>query len=231
MTAQEVIQTLQQAGFSGIGLVQALAVVMAESSLDPFAHATHGEDSRGLFQINVVPAAHPEFADVNLYDPLTNAKAAYRISKGGTDWHQWSTWTNGAAARNLAAAASFVTNSVGAIVQPKTPIAGVPAITQAPTVKLPSIDTSSIGAALGSIAATLQAIPVTLTKPFADFFAGIGQLGTWLDQPNLWLRVAMGLFGGFLVMLGLILFGLSLIPANSGVAKTAKELPLVAAAA
>ena len=41
-----------------------------ESRLKPGAHNPRGEDSRGLFQVNV--RAHPYWANVNLYDPAKN---------------------------------------------------------------------------------------------------------------------------------------------------------------
>jgi hypothetical protein len=45
-----------------------------ESGLNPFAWNNSGEDSRGLYQINV--RANPKYADVNLFDPVTNATIA-----------------------------------------------------------------------------------------------------------------------------------------------------------
>jgi hypothetical protein len=30
-----------------------------------------------------------------LFDPLTNAKVAFALSKGGKDWKPWSMYTNG----------------------------------------------------------------------------------------------------------------------------------------
>lgn len=41
-----------------------------ESKLRPGAHNPRGEDSRGLFQINV--RAHPQWQSLNLYDPRKN---------------------------------------------------------------------------------------------------------------------------------------------------------------
>jgi hypothetical protein len=46
-----------------------------ESGGNPNAHAsTSKEDSRGLFQINL--KAHPQWKNVNLYDPVENARLA-----------------------------------------------------------------------------------------------------------------------------------------------------------
>ena len=61
-----------------IGLSWALVVnAYTESRLRPGAHNPRGEDSRGLFQINV--RAHPHLASVNLYDPEVNAAAFLRM--------------------------------------------------------------------------------------------------------------------------------------------------------
>lgn len=52
-------------------------ILELESGGDPYARAvTPREDSRGLFQINVV--AHPQYATTNLYDPAVNAEIAAR---------------------------------------------------------------------------------------------------------------------------------------------------------
>lgn len=59
----------------------ACAVAWCESHWDPNATGSQGE--RGLFQI------HPAFHSDATYDPYGNAVAAYRISRGGTDWSQW----------------------------------------------------------------------------------------------------------------------------------------------
>jgi hypothetical protein len=50
-------------------------IMMSESGGDPNARtSTSKEDSRGLFQINL--KAHPQWKNVNLYDPIENAKLA-----------------------------------------------------------------------------------------------------------------------------------------------------------
>lgn len=95
LSIQDVIALARQAGFSGPGLITAVAVALAESSLDPL-NISHnpGSIDRGLWQIN--SKYHSEVPDVCAFDPLCNAKAAYQISKGGTDWSQWTTFKTGA---------------------------------------------------------------------------------------------------------------------------------------
>jgi hypothetical protein len=68
----------------------AAAIAMAESGGDPNAYNTEG--SYGLWQIDI--KYHPEYASDPsvLFDPTTNARAAYKISSGGKDWSPWSTY-------------------------------------------------------------------------------------------------------------------------------------------
>ena len=60
----------------------ACRVAFCESRFNPNATGAQGE--MGLFQI------HPRWHADATYDPLGNTLAAYRISKGGTQWHAWS---------------------------------------------------------------------------------------------------------------------------------------------
>lgn len=73
-------------------VLNALRVMQGESGGDPYAHATQGEDSRGLFQINL--DAHPQWANLNLYDPETNVRLAAQLYQS----QGWQPWT---VARNL----------------------------------------------------------------------------------------------------------------------------------
>lgn len=99
MTA--LVDILRQAGFTGRGLQIAIAVAMAESGGSATAHnpdASTGDNSYGIFQINMLGAMGPErrrqyglASNDQLYDPLTNAKIAFAMSNGGTNWQPWST--------------------------------------------------------------------------------------------------------------------------------------------
>lgn len=51
-------------------------IMQKESGGNPQAHSPGNEDSRGLFQINL--GAHPEYKNLNLYDPVVNATVAAR---------------------------------------------------------------------------------------------------------------------------------------------------------
>lgn len=97
MAAMDIVavtRTAYDAGFRyGKGLVIAVAVAGAESSLDPAAehHNTDGSTDLGLWQINSV---HQIAGD--LTDPAVNATSAFGISKQGTDFAAWVAYRSGA---------------------------------------------------------------------------------------------------------------------------------------
>jgi hypothetical protein len=70
----------------------AAAVAMAESGGNRFAVGDNAS-SFGLWQIHT--PAHPQFSPAELFDADNNARAAFSISKGGTDWSPWSTFRDG----------------------------------------------------------------------------------------------------------------------------------------
>lgn len=97
---------LSRAGFRGRGLRTALAIVMAESGGRAQAHNSNpdtGDNSYGLFQINMLGAMGPErrkqyglTSNDDLLDPNVNARVAFKMSKGGKNWSPWSTYKSGA---------------------------------------------------------------------------------------------------------------------------------------
>ncbi|MES2367815.1 MAG: transglycosylase SLT domain-containing protein [Pseudomonadota bacterium] len=76
----------------------AYAICMAESRGNPDAtgYNQNGTADRGLMQVNSIHADMVGGNLASLYDPATNIKIAYSLSKGGTDWTAWSTYNNGA---------------------------------------------------------------------------------------------------------------------------------------
>lgn len=116
MKMGDVTDILKKAGFKGEGLENALTILERESGYNPNAlnpNKNTGDYSLGLFQINMLGDLYKErmekvwtmagtgpFADrkkfklgkvEDLYDPLTNARVAYHMSKGGADFSSWST--------------------------------------------------------------------------------------------------------------------------------------------
>lgn len=100
------------AGFSGSNLAKAVAIALSESSGNAEAHnAVPPDNSYGLWQINMQgsmgPARRKQFglkSNNDLFDPVTNAKAAYAIAGGGKNFRPWSTYTSGAYLRYMSRA-------------------------------------------------------------------------------------------------------------------------------
>jgi len=89
LTANELNVYLLNAGFKGTALSYAQKIVACESSNNTNAHNTSGEDSRGLFQINV--NVWQEYKNLNLFDAQTNCNVAYQIYlKAGRTFRDWS---------------------------------------------------------------------------------------------------------------------------------------------
>ena len=101
LNIQQIAAVAAAAGFSGDDLATAVAVALAESGGNPQAYnperaagAPAGKGSFGLWQIYL--NAHPEFAGQNLFDPQTNAAAAFAVySAAGNSFRPWSTFTAG----------------------------------------------------------------------------------------------------------------------------------------
>ena len=103
LTAKELVQLLAAVGFEGKSLKTAWAVAMRESRGHPTSHNTNaktGDNSYGLFQINMIGSLGVDrlakFQDKigitkmsDLFNPVANAKAAYYMTEGGTDWGSW----------------------------------------------------------------------------------------------------------------------------------------------
>jgi hypothetical protein len=99
LTPEEIKSLLIISGFEGKSLKIAFGVVMKESTGRPYAHnqnSNTGDNSYGLFQINMIgslgPARREQFGLENnedLFNPLTNAAIAYKMSDGGKNWGPW----------------------------------------------------------------------------------------------------------------------------------------------
>jgi cell wall-associated NlpC family hydrolase len=99
-SAEQIYGFARRAGFSPDEAATMTAISLAESGGNSRAHNPHGEDSRGLWQINC--RAHPDLmAKYDLYDPLQNAKAAFAVSREGEDISPWTVTHGGNSARYL----------------------------------------------------------------------------------------------------------------------------------
>lgn len=120
LSSSEISGYASKAGFSGDDLGIAVAVAQAESRGNPTAHNSKPpDDSYGLWQINMLgslgPARRKEFgitSNTQLYDPATNAKAAYMVWKS-SGWKAWTTYTSGAYKKYL----NSTTSQTGTLAQ------------------------------------------------------------------------------------------------------------------
>jgi hypothetical protein len=104
LSPEQIAHAAHDAGFRGHDLTTAVAIALAESGGDPRAHnGVPPDNSYGLWQINMIGALGPDRRDQfdldsnkELFDPETNAKAAFAISGKGDSFQPWSTFTNGA---------------------------------------------------------------------------------------------------------------------------------------
>lgn len=123
LTPKQIVGYAAQAGFTGDMLVTATAVALAESQGSTTAYnpetaagTPYGSGSRGLWQI--YGYAHPNYNNNTLYDPLTNARAAFAISSSGHNFSPWSTYMNGAYVAEMALARTGLGSNGGSSVGP-----------------------------------------------------------------------------------------------------------------
>ncbi len=194
-----------RAGFRGKGLVNAVAVALAESGGNPQAVNVNTDRyrsrDRGLWQIN--SHWHPEVSDAQAFNPASAAAAAYRISQHGTTWKQWATWPVAAGAQHTRAVQGVqtflrtgggVSGSTGAGANLPNPggstgqgDGGVPW----PAGLAVDAITGVVGAA---------ATPVDVARQGVLIFA---KAGLWMADPHNWLRVAFVVGGSVAVLAGL----------------------------
>ena len=91
LSKSAVLELAKKAGFPHPKV--AAAIAYAESGGIPNALSPSPERSVGLWQINT--RAHPTYLFEDMKIPAKNAHAAFSISKGGTDWSPWTTYTSG----------------------------------------------------------------------------------------------------------------------------------------
>jgi hypothetical protein len=104
LTGEELRDILYSVGFRGERLKQAWAIVMKESTGKPRAHNDNpatGDNSYGLFQINMIGSLGPSRRDKfsldsnkDLFNPVRNAEIAFFMSDGGKNWSAWNGMTN-----------------------------------------------------------------------------------------------------------------------------------------
>ena len=93
------VQLLKTVGFKGKHLKEAWAIAKKESQgrpLDYNGNISTGDNSYGLFQINMLGAMGPARrayynlkSNNELFKPVVNATVAYKMSNGGKNWSDW----------------------------------------------------------------------------------------------------------------------------------------------
>lgn len=224
MTPEQIANLASGVGFRGDGLTKAVAVALAESGGNERAQHVNADRyrsiDRGLWQIN--SHWHPEVSAAQAFNPATAAAAAYRISRGGADWSQWSTWPLAAGAQlaraRLAAAPYLRAQNY---TYPTTPGGGV----TGPPVVTPAGSGGTRGNAGGGGGATGQPVgfvddygkwlgrklgenPELFTMP-GDMLGAVSQAvalfakgGAWVSDAHNWKRIAFVVGGGAALLIG-----------------------------
>ena len=102
MSVEHLKRVLRRAGFEGYSLRMAQAIIRLESNRRMYAHNPNsktGDNSYGLFQINMFRGLEEQRLEQfnlsrneDLFNPGINARVAWEISNGGTDWSAWTTY-------------------------------------------------------------------------------------------------------------------------------------------
>jgi murein DD-endopeptidase MepM/ murein hydrolase activator NlpD len=166
-----------------------VAIALAESSGNPRAHnpnASSGDDSYGLFQVNMLGGMGPErrrefglSSNEQLFDPATNARAAKKIydSQG---LGAWSVYRSGAYRRFLPEA-QRAAGSREAVMPQNSPVAPAPRVS--PAASLEAVAAGILGGASGT-GGFRMAAPFTMAPRVAAVEAGgpVGVAGAILDN-------------------------------------------------
>jgi hypothetical protein len=113
LNSSQIARLAYNAGFRGEALNIAVQIALAESGGNTNAYNPElaagtppGSGSRGLWQIYGV--AHPEFNNDGAFDPVTNARAAFKVFReAGNRFTPWSTYNQGLATPQKNYAASI----------------------------------------------------------------------------------------------------------------------------
>jgi hypothetical protein len=231
-------QLLSDAGFSGDSLRKMWAISMKESTGRPWAHnfnLSTGDDSYGLFQINMLGGMGPErrkqyglTSDQQLLNPFVNARVAYIMSGAGTHFGDWNvdpryssynpeqaaiyqSYYNQFPSSDPVISSAYISRLTGSDSRSRQGI-----ITGKPS---QSTIASTVGGIAGGITSGAKAVTQGLTNPgslidkafsslFGDVFSGI-------EKAIIGSAVLLG--GFIIIVIGLALFGFDLRPSGMSV--------------
>lgn len=207
LTPAQIADVAAGAGFTGTGLRDAVAVALAESGGNTAAVGVNSDAwrsrDRGLWQIN--SHWHPEVSDAQAFNPASCAAAAFRISAGGTDWHQWATWPT-------AASAQFGRAQLAA--NQAHPASGSSAATATPASFDPGL--GALGGAVlgpaGSLLGLLGGAGGGITSMLdlgKNFLVMAVSAAVWMANPHNWLRILMVVAGGSGILISLAMIAKS----------------------
>lgn len=96
LSYQQLFDLAQKAGFSGGSALTIAAIAEAESNGDPSAinHNKNGTTDYGVLQINSSNLKGLGISSQQAMDPSTAFNVAYKLSKSGTNFHDWTTYNN-----------------------------------------------------------------------------------------------------------------------------------------
>jgi hypothetical protein len=204
VSLQDAVNAAKAAGFTGVHLVEAVAIAQAESSgvVNSTNHNTNGTTDAGLWQVN--SGSHPEYDQNRLKtDPTYAAQAAYAISKGGTDWSQWTTLHNGSAQAALPAAEAAVAQNDPAL---KANISNAGFWTDlGGGVENYFLGGGGIPGIGGAIGGAIGGGQIPGVGSLTSGLSGLGSLIGNLTSGAFWLRIGEGAAAVGLVIVGLML--------------------------
>lgn len=229
-TPQQIADQAAKAGFTGSGLSNIVAIVLAESSGN--ASATHvnnnGSTDYGLAQINSIHGV----SQASMMDPSANLAEAYKLSNNGTNFSPWVTYNTGAYKQYLGQATGATSGIGQTTATPGSDAAGGAATGSDPAAGTAAGGTpqSSGGAATnGTLGATtnqgsgggitvdlvpgLKDLVSELTKDTTAIGGAMSAIGTflqkllWFTYPSSWVRIFAGGLGAVLLFFGLHYLG------------------------
>jgi hypothetical protein len=192
------------AGFKGTGLALAVAVSLAEdptSNPNAVNHNANGTTDRGYWQINSVHGA------LSTFDPAGNARAAYTLSKAGSDWSAWTTAHNGRARLAFPSAAALlgITGTAGQRTPPPAYQQAMVAANRQFSVPLVQPG-SAVSSVVNTVTDPINAVTGAAKSTAEAASSALGFLGhaaAWTANPHNWLRVVEVIGGTAAVLLGL----------------------------
>ena len=199
LSIDQLAQLAYAAGWRGENLATMVAVAMRESGGNPRAHNPNratGDNSYGLWQINMIeklgPARRASFgisSNEQLFDPMTNARAAFILGDQGKSTYHWTGYRAGVGPASYA-------KWIGPARVAAAKASGKPANVE----EMGWLESFALGA-------TIDAGAAVASSGLASPITALGDVVSFVTDPSNWRRVAYVLGAVVLVLMavGLIL--------------------------